>query len=279
MKKRKKHEGRSDGPGEGSGSDLSAALDRDEANRRRAIAELSHDGVLALYDRLSGLFEGMLEEVGKHYKATGRVPIVRKASNGSEVHAFDFSLRFYMALSARQQLIFATSHMVRGHLAEAAPHTRRAIECAGIAYLSKSEADLGDLYVSGDRKEFAKRTAIGKILPPSEPRTADLHAMLDTASNLMRDNFMSIVGKIEQNFAVTDTKWSLNLKLYNHEAPDDFTHFIRVGLWILRAGERILKLLATSFELPDSPWHRDLESFEQDLGGIYGRLDDIRKSR
>jgi hypothetical protein len=49
------------------------------------------------------------------------------------------------------------------------------------------------------------------------------------------------------------------LPIQNGQSP------VRVAVWILLAAEHITRLLAASFDLPDSIWHRRLDHFQADL--------------
>src|SRR5262249_12906348 len=104
MKRKKKRELQSSSNGACPSGELLAALEKDEPILRESAAILRGHAILELFARLPGLFDDLLKQVDRHYKSNGRIPIIKKASNGSDVHAFDFFLRFYMALSARQQL-------------------------------------------------------------------------------------------------------------------------------------------------------------------------------
>jgi hypothetical protein len=66
------------------------------------------------------------------------MPFIRRDANGVETITLDFALRAQMVLSARMQLTYAACHLLRGHLTEIFGHARRAIEGAGIAYLSSN---------------------------------------------------------------------------------------------------------------------------------------------
>ena len=56
-------------------------------------------------------------------------------------------------------------HLFRGHVSEVFKDVRRAVEAAGIAYLAKSEPDLGDVFLSTDRKAMRNRTTSAKLFP------------------------------------------------------------------------------------------------------------------
>jgi hypothetical protein len=232
-------------------------------------------GILDHYEQMFLLFDSMFGSIGTYYEQLKRHPLVRTDKDGVEVPAWDFLLRHFMLLSARQQLFFATGHLFRGHIIEVASHVRRAIEAAGIAYLSKSEPDLGELFHRNDRKEFSRRTPKNKILPESEPLALDLREDIDLANRLTHNNFESLASRMKHNFSSDEKKWSFDFKLYYHEIDlDDPGHFLRMALWMLRVGDRITRLFAASYDLPSSSlWYQNLDAFGIGLNSLYSELD------
>jgi hypothetical protein len=180
-----------------------------------------------------------------------------------------------MLQSADQQFIFALGHLLRGHASEVPGHLRRASESAGIAYLSKSKPDLGDIFMSGDEKKLRNATNATAILPPDNPLTADLLKSMNQASTLTHNNFVSFAGRADHDISIEDGQWSIRLGLDLYGSAD-LGMFLRSALWMLRVMERVLRVLAASFDLPTTrDWSQELEQFRKRLDKVYIDLDQI----
>ncbi len=128
-------------------------LEADQSNIQITVDLLTKYGIIELYERVvPGLIAGLLPAVQKA-APEAYFPFSR-SSGGIEVPTYDFILRLFMLQSAHEQYIFALGHLFRGHGSEVPGHLRRAIESAGIAYLSKSKPELGDVFMSGDPKKL-----------------------------------------------------------------------------------------------------------------------------
>ena len=258
-------------------SDLLQVLDADQTNLQGSLSWLHQLGILDHYERLFLLFDALFESLKIEHDRVKKNPLIRTTEDGTNVPALDFLLRCFMTISARQQLLFATGHLLRGHIMEIASHIRRAIEGAGIAYLSKSEPDLGDIFYRNDRALLTKRTPKSKILPATDPLTAELNGDVDLVNKLTHNNFESFASRMKHSFTTDEKKWSFDFKIYYHEIDlKEPGHFLRVSLLILRIGELVARLLAASQDLPStSSWYQKLEAYMMRLNGLSAELDSL----
>jgi len=110
-----------------------------------------------------------------------------------------------MSTSAYQEFLVAGGHLFRGQISQAYGHIRRAIEGAGIAYLSKTKPEIGDYFRNNDRNKFRNETSTKKILPPTDPLTAQLYNSVDKASSQVHNNFTSFANRLKESFKVEGT--------------------------------------------------------------------------
>ncbi len=129
-------------------SHISSMLKGDQHNIQITITLLSKHGIYGLYEPSIKLFEELFPAIQSN-SSKNATSFFRKTAGGIEIPAYDFQLRFYMILSAQQQFLFAVGHLLRGHITEVAGHIRRAIEGAGIAYLSKSKPEIAEYFQKG----------------------------------------------------------------------------------------------------------------------------------
>lgn len=237
-------------------SQLKEMFEADQQNTQISISVLTQYGVYEFFERLSVLFDEILPTI-QHHMPHDYFPFVRKAADGSEVPSYDFVLRTYMLLSAQQQFAYATGHLLRGHVSEVAGHVRRAIEGAGIAHLSKSKPELGEIFMSGDIKKLRNSTSTSTILPEGDIFTGPLKKSIEFASSLVHNNFISFVSRLENSFHMEDGKWtfSVELDLYVNKLQT----ILNTSLWLVRMMVRVFQLLAVSFDLPLCDWHKKLE--------------------
>jgi hypothetical protein len=250
-------------------------LEADESNIPITVNLLTQYDILELYERVvPELFDKLLPAVEKA-APPDYSPFTREAGD-AEVPAYDFILRLFMLQSAHQQYGLSLGHLYRGHGSEVPGHLRRAIESAGIAYLSKSKPELGDIFISGDANKLRNATRTQTILPPTDPLTADLLKSINLASELTHNNFISFVSSVaKHDISIKDNRWSVGLTLALH-GPTDLGEFLRLTLLMLRAMERVLHVFAASFNLPStSDWFNDLEQLRVRLDRLYIELDEI----
>jgi hypothetical protein len=210
----------------------------------------------------------------QQYISSSTAPFIRSA-NGTVTIPWDLKLRMHMIHSAWNQFTFAISHLLRAQASESYGHVRRAIEGAGIAYLSKSEPDVAELYGAGDEKKLWNRTKTNTILPPLDPLTSDLNRMVREASSQVHNNFRSFAKRLEEEILDEGKKAHYKFKAHFYEADDSLKHFWQVSYFILEAGYLVMRLLAESCDLPKGNWHRQLDSFKADLEKYNAWLMDI----
>ncbi|MGE0887448.1 MAG: hypothetical protein AB7P14_28325 [Blastocatellales bacterium] len=258
-------------------SEILDLLRADEENVPVSIRLFNDTGILAQFDWLLSLLDKVIVEVERDCEERGIFPLLRMDASGIELWAYDFILRCHMLASARQQIAFAASHIFRTHVLEVSCHLRRAIEGAGIAFLSLSEPDLGNAYIEGRRSEITRRTQKDKIFPESNPITKDLRDSIDFANELTHNNFKSMAGRLEHAFGSSGSKWSFGIKLSYHEVGSpNHSHILRIALWTLRVGERIARLFAASFSLPEaSLWYTELKDYSERLDALNVKLNSI----
>src|SRR5438477_7010015 len=121
-------------------STVTKLFEYDEHNRGESVKMFRDYGLLDLFERVPGLFEALQREVANHLASTPD-GFGRRNAKAELEPAWDAVLRSHLHLSAAQQFLMAIGHLFRGHVSEVYEHVRRAVEAAGIAYLSKSEPD------------------------------------------------------------------------------------------------------------------------------------------
>ena len=258
-------------------SHLIEVLQADELNLQANIKLFRNHGVLDQYERMFLLYDELLDAVQQDHRQNNRNPLFKTTTAGGDSPDHNFVLKCLMFLSARQQLVFAAGHLLRTHVSEISCHVRRAIEAAGIAYLSMSDPDLGEIYVNADRKEFSKRTAEDDILPESNALTNVLREAMGVVNELTHSNFMSFVQRIKFDYTSNGEEWSYKFDLFYHEVNNPRNdHNLRTALWMLRVGERLARLFGITFELPgESGWFQHLDDFKNRLDLLYEELESI----
>lgn len=251
-------------------------LEADESNVQSSFTLLGHYGILKMYDRLTAVYDELHQEIIDHITSSTGFPFMRTNAQGNKVPAWDLFLRIYMLASAYQEFTIAGGHLFRGHISQAYGHIRRAIEGAGIAYLSKSKPEIGDYFRDNDRERFRKHTTTKKILPTTNPLTAQLYHSVDMASSQVHNNFTSFASRLKESFKVEGTRYSFKYTLHIHEVDqENLGYFLNACLWNLRAAERVFLLFAASFDLPKGEWHKTHELFRGELDRLYRELKDV----
>ncbi len=263
-------------PSSSTPNEILDVLRHDEQNVRGVTATLMRFELLDIFGEIGVLFNLLSSIPIKSKMAVSLDQLaLEQKQPGSDVSSYTALLRLHMYSSANIQLVHAAGHLFRGHLTDAFSHTRRAIEAAGIAYLSTQEPDLGKIYFEDDRAKFKKMTGTNKILPLDNPLTADLHKDCDFGSLQMHNNLKSLVNSVQQNFTVSDEGWKLRFDISFHEIDGDDGKFLRRALRLLRIAERILVLFAASFDISDANWQRQINLFRGKVDEAYTKLDPI----
>ncbi len=248
-------------------------LDHDHHNVGESRKLLETERLMSLREEITTLLNSLPREVEAHLRSSGVDPFARSDASGNVVEAWDFILRGFMLQSAGVQFLYAVAHLLRGHSLEIFGHARTMIENAGIAYLSKSEPDLGGVYLGRQPGDYRARTTSARILPKSDPLTSDLSDAFAHASQIFHSNFLSIAGRIHTDFKVERGKRDFYNEMKFHDIdPDDPTFFLRNAGWLIRTASRVLRLFASAFSLPDCVWYRRLEQFERSMMAEFERL-------
>lgn len=106
--------------------------------------------------------------------------------------------------------------------------------------------------------------------------TRDLNEMVDTASKRVHNNFESYERRLAESFTVDQSGYHYKNELFTHEiSAETLDYFLSVAIWILRGEERVLRLIAESFDVPAGEWQQllsdlatNIERFEQSLGTL-----------
>src|SRR5207253_9722096 len=147
-------------------TNLLQILEIDEANLKGILADFRQNGILEFFERMLALLDRLNPPVQELVNSSPRSQFTRLADGVVRI-PWDLRLRMHMLHSAWNQYAFAISHLLRAQASEAHGHVRRAIEGAGIAYLSKTEPDTAELYGLGDKK-LRNRTQTNQILPKTD---------------------------------------------------------------------------------------------------------------
>jgi len=244
-------------------TDLIQILEIDEANLQGILADFKQNGILEFFERMLALLDSLSPLVQEYVSSSSTSPFTRSADGVVSI-PWELRLRMHMLQSAWNQFAFAISHLLRAQASEVHGHVRRAIEGAGIAYLSKSEPDIAELYGSGDKK-LRNRTQTNQILPTTDPLTADLNRLVREASSQVHNNFRSFARRLEEEIQNEGAKAHYKFKSHVYEADNTTKHFWEVSHFILESGYFVARLLAESFNLPKGNWHTELQDFKTDL--------------
>ena len=244
-------------------TDLLQILEIDEANLKGILADFKQNGILKFFERMLALLDSLTPLVQERVSSSSTSPFTRSADGVVRI-PWDLRIRMHMLHSAWNQYAFAISHLLKAQASEVYGHVRRAIEGAGIAYLSKSEPDIAELYGSGDKK-LRNRTQTNQILPKTDPFTADLNRLVREASGQVHNNFRSFAKRLEEEIQDEGAKAHYKFKSHVYEADNSTKHFWEVSHFILESGYFVAGLLAESFNLPKGDWHKELEDFKTDL--------------
>ncbi len=243
--------------------DLLQILEIDEANLKGILAEFRQNGILKFFERMLALIDSLNPLVQELVNSSSASPFTRSADGVVRI-PWDLRLRMHMLHSAWNQYAFAISHLLRAQASEVHGHVRRAIEGAGIAYLSKSEPDIAELYGSGDKK-LRNRTQTNQILPKTDQLTADLNRLVREASGQVHNNFRSFAKRLEEEIQDEGAKAHYKFTFHVYEADNSTRHFWEMSHFILESGYFVARLLAESFNLPKGDWHKELQDFKTDL--------------
>lgn len=235
-------------------------LMKDEQNVEVAKNELGKIGVTDFFEELLRLID-VLRDITAEHAVSLASPFTR-SSSGSVVVPANLRLRFHMLNSAYSQFVFAASHLYRCQASEAYGHTRRAIEAAGIAYLTKSKSDIGDIYFSGDTKKLRNNTKRRMLFPEGNTLTERLCNLYDEASAQQHNNMISMVKRIEEEIIDRGETAHYQYKTSVHDQDDSMRHVWSVSYHILTSGYFVVKVLADSFDLPSLSWHQELENYK-----------------
>lgn len=244
--------------------------DQFNVGESRKLLELA--GLMAPLEQVSSLFNSLPREVEADLRSSGVDPFARPDGSGGFIDTFDFLLRTLMLQSAGMQFLHAVGHLLRGHSLELFGHARTMIENAGIAYLSKSEPDLGEAYIRREG-EYRSRTASATILPTTDALTSDLNDAFSKASAMFHSNFISVAARIRTQFRENNGKRDFSNEMKFHDMDgEDPKFFLQHAGWLVRQSGRVLRLFAAAFGLPDCVWYRRLEQFERESITVLDRL-------
>lgn len=172
----------------------------------------------------------------------------------------DLALQITMLLSANTQFHIATTHLMRGQADESWGHLRRAIEATGIAFLASKEASLGDIYRSGDIKQFRDATSTKKILPSLDSLTAELNYDIEYANSHLHQNSISNINRLRASMQMVKNRFSLT---FQYDVYDRGTETVRqIAIWIICVMVRSAKLFAASLHLNDQDLLSNLKTIE-----------------
>jgi hypothetical protein len=151
------------------------------------------------------------------------------------------------------------------------------VESSGIALLSRREPDIVDLYLDIKRHdEFRSRTRSSKILPASDPLTADLNSDFAVASRPLHSNFLAIAARVRTSVSATgDGKSEFTSEMRFHDSDlTDPSWLLRHTGWLARVSIRCLRVIGASFDLQRTDWYTRVDGLEEELRRV---LEPLRK--
>ena len=225
------------------------------------------DAVPAVSKQLKSAISGWVGESG-----TDPFPVV-----GGDSFDLGFLLRVFMHQSADMQYLYASHHLLRGHGGEIHGHLRTMIENAGVAYRSREDPKLGELYISGQIREFRKRTPSGRILPPDDPLTERLNGLFAYCSKNIHSNFLSMYDRTKTDLSREGDRGHLqHVVRFQDVDPNDLVTLLRPALVLISVGVEALNVIAHGFQLPaEHPWFQDLGKLDAGRRACRDRYADI----
>lgn len=249
---------------------LNEVLEIDAHNINGAFQILQDYDLAELFLAMPELLSNLEIVVKQELSTRNTHPFIRTAPDGTDVPATDMVMRFHMLLSATQQFTLGAADFLRGHKSDAHSRIRRAVEGAGIAHLSLSEPEIGELYFHDDRNKYRDRTKTNKLFPASNPLAAALKGTIDISSRLIHNNCLSFAHRMKHDFSTDGNNWKIEIQFdYHDDYPGNIPTVVNFVLWMLRAAERVARLLAASFEIKDADWHQTLDQYRVRLDGLY----------
>jgi hypothetical protein len=256
--------------------ELKNILKMDEENVAISLEFFHQAGIAPLLEDMLSIFNGLRDDIQSNV-ASSRSPFIRRADRTLTMSS-DTLLRIYMLESAWQQFVFASSHFYRAQASEVYGHVRRAIEASGIAHLSKSKVDLGEIFAGNDENKLRNRTRTNTILPPDQDLTRDLNNMIREASSQVHNNYKSFAKRIEAKLRDEGAKGTFSYRSHIHDADNGLQYYWAVAHFMLRAAYLVAQLLAVSFDLPERSWRQKLDKFRDDIESLNVRLNELFKA-
>lgn len=242
-------------------------LDVDESNVRDIQVALERLHLMGLLEEVVTLIDSLVREITPGSDPSDENRFLRRDADGAERKNWNVFLRMVMLHSARDEYLHALSHVLRGHSHELFGHARAMIENVGVAYLSKSEPELGEVYFGYKKGNYRTRTGSTKILPESDKLTRDLGTAFKLASELTHANFVAAANRFDNDFAAEGDEIKALTSMFFHDVErEEMVPFVRNVGWLLRTAARVLRLFGAAFSLPDCVWYRRLELFERGVG-------------
>lgn len=245
-------------------------LENDQLNIDISDRLLVEHGLEEYFGQCLGLFDDMLKIFYKTFPPNN-VPFWDEGGKPKS----HLLLRIVMLLSANTQFHLATSHLMRGQASEIWGHARRAIEAAGIAHLSLSKPELGQLYLDGDIKAFKNQTKTLHILPPDLSNTKQLNVDIERANQRLHQNWVSTASRIGHDMQILGNRFTF--ALHHHVYDRDLETVLENATWLLQVIERSSRLFADSFEIQDSAFWTNQDRLRDGLAAKQASLVSILK--
>ncbi|MBI1815885.1 MAG: hypothetical protein HYR72_12975 [Deltaproteobacteria bacterium] len=247
-------------------------LDNDQHEVEQNRRYLREMGLVTFIEQLPLLFDSLRRELEVAPEGVSTPLTCWLNTDGGPTPAPDFVLRVLMFQSAHSQYLHAAAHLLRGQSLELFGHARTMIENAGIAYLSRSKPELASLYLTADG-QYQKLTKSWAILPKDDPLMGKLNAAFELASSMFHSNFVAVAGKIRTTVSLSESTATFeNAMEYRDREGDGGRLYLRHVAWLIATTYRVLRVLAASFSLGESVWHRRMEIFDEEFHALIDRL-------
>jgi hypothetical protein len=241
-------------------------FEKDGINDAASRRFFASQGFLGLLEAPIGLFESLAHEYDSGLR-DGSIDAPTIGVEEGKRWDKNALMRMVLLQLARMEYCHALSHLLRGHARAMHGHLRTMVESAGRAYLSKTDAELGELFFSPaeeDQKRFRDKTKSGAILPKDDPLTEKLNELFKFLSNMFHASLMSVVKSGNLEFKREDGANIFRSTMILHDAAaDGENYFLLYAVWVMGLVEMSLRVFGSALSLPDGVWYRRIEIFHE----------------
>jgi hypothetical protein len=239
-------------------------IENDSINLEISKGVLSKNLFLDLLEEPITLFDSMVHEYNSARKGS------HASSNQADMKAYKETdkntlMRVVLLQMARDEYCHAISHLLRGHATAIFGHLRTFTENAGVAYLSKTDRELGTLFFDSSpeaQNKYRSKTMKKKVFRDDDPIVAELRAFFDNFSRMFHSNFISFVmrGDVSVTREDDEVRYKVDLNFHDAAKHGEIMYLLYCTM-ITDLAERCLRVFSAAFSLPDCVWYRRIDLY------------------